>query len=673
MAAPDGIKWGSIYGSGTHQGRIGIIPIEKSKTNTEVTIEVQIWFWSEYNCNDSSNTLYYTRNLDATEAKTSRGSTSINNTATSQWSTSNQKKLAYSDTATYDRRTSSRTFKAYAKLTGIDYVDKAMYVNTTFTIPTLPKYTIAFNANGGSGAPASQTKWCGTALTLSSTKPTKTGHTFKGWATSASGSVAYAAGATIAAGTNSNLTLYAVWQANTYSVTYNANGGSGAPAAQTKTYGVALTLRGAPTGNKPNHIFKGWATSPTGAVAYKAGASYTANATVTLYAVWELAYVKPSVMDLTVKRSGTSAIVSFSWESFVAAPTIRIDWKVSSASSYGTPEEYTTSGTNGTFSKTLAYTSFSKDSTYTIRVTVDDGTDESFDVRSLPSNVYLLDFLRTKNGTAIGKIAETAELFDVGWLSRFRKDVMIGEKTGYLDGNQGVYLDAEGFVHLQRSTSQGHHPYLGFFLDDATETAGMIRLNSSNKNMEFVQAAAYSFGGNVVMPNNYSVQSLDTAGNRRAMVLTNASNNLIIGYGNFSNKNGNTHLCGNDALIYSAAAGDTGYRPYYRAGDSMGLTIHTSGYVTSRGTHVIFIIPLAKPIIGSPTVTITSGSGLTLRQGAKYTHGSAPNTYVKPTSYSWVGDTDWNAIIVRAIMSDTTNVTNNDAIGVAWNGTITFS
>ena len=73
----------------------------------------------------------------------------------------------------------------------------------------------------------------------------------------------------------------------TYTVSYNANGGSGAPASQTKTYGVNLTLSSTvPT--RAGYAFKGWATSSTGAVAYQAGGTYSDNSAVTLYAVWEL-------------------------------------------------------------------------------------------------------------------------------------------------------------------------------------------------------------------------------------------------------------------------------------------------------------------------------------------------------------------------------------------------
>ena len=103
------------------------------------------------------------------------------------------------------------------------------------------------------------------------------------------------------------------------------------------------------------------------------------------------------------------------------------------------------------------------------------------------------------------------------------------------------------------------------------------------------------------------------------------------------------------------------------------MTLYTAGFVTSGGASIRFLVPLSKPIIGNPTVTITSESGLTIRQGGQYTHGSTSSAAVKPSSYSTIGDTDWNGIQIVATMSDTTNVQNNDALGIYWNGTITFS
>lgn len=78
----------------------------------------------------------------------------------------------------------------------------------------------------------------------------------------------------------------------TYTVTYNANGGTSAPSAQTKTHDVLMTLSNV----KPirdGYDFYGWATSPTATTpTYQSGSSYTANENITLYAVWVIPKVK---------------------------------------------------------------------------------------------------------------------------------------------------------------------------------------------------------------------------------------------------------------------------------------------------------------------------------------------------------------------------------------------
>lgn len=93
----------------------------------------------------------------------------------------------------------------------------------------------------------------------------------------------------------------------TYTIQYNANGGQGAPSNQTKEYGTAVTLSSSiPT--RENYNFVGWATSSTATTAaYQAGDSYAANAAVTLYAVWELAFLPPtSVLTAYRVQAGTT-------------------------------------------------------------------------------------------------------------------------------------------------------------------------------------------------------------------------------------------------------------------------------------------------------------------------------------------------------------------------------
>lgn len=146
-------------------------------------------------------------------------------------------------------------------------------------------YTVTYNANGGTGAPATDYKHHDIALRLSGTKPTRTGYTFQGWAKSASGSAAYQANGSYTS--NSNTTLYAVWKQNTYTVTYNANGGTGAPAAQTATHNANITLSSTvPT--YAGHDFLGWATTQNGSAAYQPGANLNVQQNWTLYAVWKL-------------------------------------------------------------------------------------------------------------------------------------------------------------------------------------------------------------------------------------------------------------------------------------------------------------------------------------------------------------------------------------------------
>jgi len=85
--------------------------------------------------------------------------------------------------------------------------------------------TITYNNNGGTGTMEPQTVLENTEVTLRANTFTRGGHTFEGWATSASGSVVYANEETFPIGV-SNIDLYAVWnEIPTYQITFNSNAG----------------------------------------------------------------------------------------------------------------------------------------------------------------------------------------------------------------------------------------------------------------------------------------------------------------------------------------------------------------------------------------------------------------------------------------------------------------
>ncbi len=146
-------------------------------------------------------------------------------------------------------------------------------------------YTLSYNANGGSGAPSAQTG--SKTYTVSYTKPERNGYIFLGWSTNAYAvSPSYYGGSSITL--SSNTTLYAVWQRNsetTYSLSYNANGGSGAPSSQTgsKTYTVSYTQP-----ERNGYTFLGWSTNAYAeSPSYYGGSSITLSSNTTLYAIWQ--------------------------------------------------------------------------------------------------------------------------------------------------------------------------------------------------------------------------------------------------------------------------------------------------------------------------------------------------------------------------------------------------
>lgn len=429
MAAPSNTVWGnSIVGDkSTRQGQIGISTATTNST-TSVSVKVQVWFRSMYSLQDSNNSYYYNA---ASSATTLIGSRAINHTVNSggAWSESNQTLLGeYS--YTYARSTSVQTKYFSAKFTGIDNLGESNVtsVSVSVSIPTLLPLAIRYDANGGSGVPDGQTKYYGINIVLSSTVPTRTGHTFQSWNTNANGTgTSYAPGATYTG--NTELTLYAIWKVNTYTITYNANGGTGGPTTQTKTYGVPLTITSTvPT--RENYAFKGWATSASGGVSYSSGSSYTTNAPATLYAVWELSYVKPRIWGLKVTRcdqngtdddAGVYAHVSFNWSTDKSVSNIVIDW-TSETDSYGFDDPFSPGGVEGSVSRTVGG-SFSIDSTYSIKISVADELGTSYAFSTLPGATFPIDILEDV-GIAFGKPAELEGVADFGWKARFNKGLL---------------------------------------------------------------------------------------------------------------------------------------------------------------------------------------------------------------------------------------------------------
>ena len=126
------------------------------------------------------------------------------------------------------------------------------------------QHTVAYDANGGTGAPEPQIKSYGTSFYISSVKPVREGYTFKNWNTKADGTgTSYDSGAYYSRDQNGGtVTLYAQWEQTTFKITYNLDGGTdpGNPKEYTaKTNDFTLKN---PT--KTGYTFNGWVESQDG-------------------------------------------------------------------------------------------------------------------------------------------------------------------------------------------------------------------------------------------------------------------------------------------------------------------------------------------------------------------------------------------------------------------------
>ncbi len=185
-------------------------------------------------------------------------------------------KICYYNTSCPFGNTSTLSQTGYTFTGGWETNNSCNGTTTSFTIVSTdaatPTYyacknvvtnTVSFNANGGSGGQsANVTATYGSAMpTISTTAPTRTGYTFKGWydnATYTSGVQYYTAAGASARNWDktTNTTLYAGWQANTYTISYALNGGSyGSNHPTSGTYGSVVTINN-PT--KTGYTFGGW-------------------------------------------------------------------------------------------------------------------------------------------------------------------------------------------------------------------------------------------------------------------------------------------------------------------------------------------------------------------------------------------------------------------------------
>lgn len=352
----------------------------------------------------------------------------------------------------------------------------------------------------------------------------------------------------------------------------------------------------------------------------KRGRSGTASSSISV-----LDYKSPTVSSIKVKRcdsdgtensQGEYAQVTFNGSvtslNSKNTATYVLKYKKTSESSYTsvTLSDYANSYSvsNGTYI-------FAADSgsSYNITVQITDNFETSSTNTTVSTAATIMNWLASGLGMAIGKVAEIANAFEVAWASRFRENVCVGEKDGYLDGKPGVYVCKEGYLQIQRDTYDGaYYPYIGFLIDsESTRMNALIRYYSPNDTLQFLNASQYQFDNNVIINNikftgNYKVlwsglllmTSYDTA-NLSESILS-QPNGIVLVWSFYDNGAASNS---NFAYVFVSKFHVTSFNGKGVSCSSINLDYHMSKYVYVSNTAIKGYTTNDTVTVGGVTIT----------------------------------------------------------------------
>lgn len=182
------------------------------------------------------------------------------------------------------------------------------------------EYDVAYNANGGTGAPATQKKIYDITLTLSSTRPTRSNTTSTGYTVTFNGNGGTAGTSSLTA-TNTTSYSFNNWKA-TNGTTYNPGGSYTANTATTMTaQWNSTTTNGSvtlPSATRTYYTFSGWSKVAGTSPYYNANTSYTVSSNHNLYANWtpnapinmSLTWTSATINSITLTYSDAGVVTN---------------------------------------------------------------------------------------------------------------------------------------------------------------------------------------------------------------------------------------------------------------------------------------------------------------------------------------------------------------------------
>ena len=273
----------------------------------------------------------------------------------------------------------------------------------------------------------------------------------------------------------------------TYSVTYEADGGSNVPSTQTKYCDETLVLSGnIPTLSARDNIqytFKGWSTTNpttigTGTVTHKPKAYYTTNSALALHAVWGIDYKKPTIGKIIAKRSkrveGEGGTITYDLDDEGTYMNITVPWtidksaylnnKIASVTVKSTNisdstetaiNTYTiiSNDSTGTFTMDGIGGSFNINSTYSLEITVTDDHGSTTMTNFLSSSFFIMDVSEGGYGIGFGTAApektspSDAELW-IGTLARAFRSIIFEDANNVVPkGTSEARINSEWYTN----------------------------------------------------------------------------------------------------------------------------------------------------------------------------------------------------------------------------------
>jgi uncharacterized repeat protein (TIGR02543 family) len=478
--------------------------------------------------------------------------------------------------------------------TGTDYTPGEPYTPTAITTlyaQWIAAYTVTFNANSGTPAPAQQAVLNG-GKAAEPAAMTRGAYSFAGWYKESGFTNQWDFAADTVIG---SITLYARW---TSTVTYNINGATSeaTPAAQTVNAGVSVTLAASTGITKTNYTFGGWNTSADGTgTNYSAGSSYTPAGNITLYAKWIYAVTfnanggSGTVPDSVAVFPG-SGIILPSGDGLSKSGNLFGGWNTNSAgtgTNYNVGTSYTPTGT------ITLYAKWNTDPNPNINITITNTAewnaavnrtknasgnytfiiDGSFSISPSANNTFGSGVTVTL--TTAYSTARTITLNNNGNLLRIgsNQTVIISSSNLTLqgrDGNSGSLVDIDGgILKLYGGTISGNTANVsggGVFVYNGTFTmeGGTISGNTANRN----GGGVYVYSGTFTM-NGGTIY-----------------NNTATTSGNYSSNGGGVYVNGNGAFtmnggtIYNNTSSSTSP---YSSSYGGGVSVSVNGAFTMNG------------------------------------------------------------------------------------------